>query len=360
MTDDHTPQAPGTGTPDGAAGVIGMILVRFIVPLWVLAGAAAKLHATSPSLLPKHLIKVLDGMGANLHVALAFFVTVEFIAVAVMVLVPRLARATAVFMLGTFCLVLIHELVNGNVTSCGCFGGGVSPPPWLMLAIDLALLISVVALPIRPLRAVSDRVGMAGVTLVAVALGGWSFARIMGSATGTTITMQDEPTIGEDDASDDVASDGTAAEHAAPTGERTLTLPAYYSLDTADWAGRRARDIDLISWVQGLPASIDSGQAYIIFYSRTCEHCHELLLEHFSYEPPATTVLVSVPESTEGFAVDGVLENPCADCLELALPVGVDWLMTPPVVIAVEDGVVQCAKEAEDGWAPECLTWHGF
>ena len=33
-------------------GLIGLILVRFIVPLWVTAGATAKLIEQSPKLLP--------------------------------------------------------------------------------------------------------------------------------------------------------------------------------------------------------------------------------------------------------------------------------------------------------------------
>jgi hypothetical protein len=34
--------------------------------------------------------------------------------------------------------------------------------------------------------------------------------------------------------------------------------------------------------------------------------------------------------------------------------------MSPPLVIAIEYGVVHCAKEAENAWEPECLPWHGF
>jgi hypothetical protein len=31
--------------------------------------------------------------------------------------------------------------------------------------------------------------------------------------------------------------------------------------------------------------------------------------------------------------------------------------MTPPILIAIEDGVVQCAKEGEDSEMPECMPW---
>ncbi len=315
----------------GRAGWVGLVLVRFLVPLWVLAGATTKLVERSPKLLPEHLRGLLGDAGIDLHIALSIFLTIEFAAIAVMVLVPRLARITAVCMLGAFCLVLLYEIFNGNVTSCGCLGT-ISPPPLLMLSIDLGLLILVAALPVRPLRIASDRVVWGLVSVLAVALGIVSFMHVLGGATGARLV----------------------------DGPQTVQLPAYYSLDTSDWPGQRAEDIDLISWIPNLPENLNTGQQYIILYSRTCEHCYELLLEHFSYDPPAPTTLVAIPENTDGFIEDGQLENPCIDCVELDLPIGVDWLMTPPIVIAIEDGVVRCAQEAEDGMMPQCLPWHGF
>ena len=75
---------------------------------------------------------------------------------------------------------------------------------------------------------------------------------------------------------------------------------------------------------------------------------------------PAPTTLIAIPERTDGFNTEGELENPCIDCAEMELPVGVDWLMTPPIVVAVDEGRVVCAQEAEDTFDPQCLPWHGF
>ena len=328
-------------------GLIGLILVRFIVPLWVTAGATAKLIEQSPKLLPEHLRGVLEAANVDLYVALSCFIAIEFAAVAVMILIPRLARGTAVFMLGVFCLVLLYEIFNGNVTNCGCLGG-FSPPPWLMLAIDLTLLVLVIALPVRGIKFANDRAAAAMATFVAVALGIFVFMRIGSASGGVEIVVP--PT--------DIAqlSDSTS-----PTDDSaTINLPGYYSLDTTDWPGQQARDIDLLSWIPNLPEFIDTGEQYIILYSRTCEHCHDLLIEHFSFDLPAPTLLVSIPEFKSGFAEDAPLENPCLDCTLAELPIGVDWLMTPPVVIALKDGVVQCAQEAEDSMMPACLPWHGF
>jgi len=350
MTPSDHGQPPATASANGIAGILGLILVRCLVPIWITAGAATKLIERSPKLLPEHLRGILESVGVDLHVALAFFIAVEFAAVAVMVLLPRFARGTAVFMLLTFCLVLLYEMLNGNVTSCGCLGS-ISPPPWLMLSIDLALLVLVAALPVRPIEFVSDRAAWALATLLSLVVGVVAFTRILGGATEVTVVI--EPPIQQERSDHDSAP-------AENGGSPTLTLPAYYSIDTSDWAGKRLDQIDLLSWIPNLPDSITSGRQYLIFYSRTCEHCHELLLEHFSFDPPAPTTLVAIPETKDGFLEEGMLENPCLDCSEVDLPIGVDWLITPPVVVSLEDGVIRCAQEAEDYVDPQCLPWHGF
>ncbi|MCH2136926.1 MAG: hypothetical protein MK101_10145 [Phycisphaerales bacterium] len=310
-------------------------------------GGTAKLIEGSPRLLPEHLRKLIDG-AVDLHVALIAFIVIEFIAAALMVLRPRLARPTALFMLGSFCLVLIWEMINGNFTDCGCLAS-ISPPPWLMLTIDAALLIGVCALPVPDRLQVDDRIGWAGVTLVAIAVASIAIMHVQRDGVMVPVTP-----VGPEGAGDGTGDPGS-------TTEPPLVLPAYYQPDPGSWAGTSVRDINLVKWTPGLPADLDEGRRYLIYYSRTCEHCHELLLSHFEFDLPAPTTIIAIPESADGFTEDGQLDNPCLECGdELQLPVGVDWLITPPVVIAIEDGVVQCAQEAEDAFDPACLPWHGY
>ncbi len=341
--------------------MVGLLLVRALVPLWVLTGASAKLIAASPRLLPEHLRRLLEGMGIDLHTALAVFLTIEFAAVAVMVLKPALARVTAIFMLASFCLVLTWEMINGNFTDCGCLAT-FSPPPWVMLAIDAALLVSVCVCPIRQVKARDERISWAAVSLLAVVMGWVSFTAVP-ERTINVPAGNGHASTNPGDTTDTTNTDGATTTDADPVAPApvtpTVTLPAYYQPDVTDWAGQSVDDIDLLTWTPGLP-DMSSGRHYVIYYSRVCEHCNELLIAHFEYDLPANTVLVAIPESTEGFETEGTYDNPCGDCVELELPVGVDWLMSPPVVIAVEDGVVQCAVEAEDAWEPSCLPWHGF
>lgn len=340
---------PNTSSPDNAAGLIGLWLVRAVVPFWIAAGATAKLVSKSPKLLPEHLRDVLIDAGLDLHVALAIFITIEFAAVAVMVCIPRLARITAVFMLIVFCLVLLWEMFNGNLVNCGCLGS-VSPPPWVMLSIDALLLIMVAALPVRTIRSTNSRMAWALASVLALGLGVLAFTRVLSAATGVIVVNPNAA------GSTDTADARSTSQVTTPT----ISLPAYYALDTEQWVGKQVDDIELLSWIPGLGDDIKHGQQYLIFYSRTCEHCQELLLDHFSFDPPAPTSLIAIPERADGFNTEGELENPCVDCRELELPIGVDWLMTPPVVVSIEDGRVVCAQEAEDAFEPQCLPWHGF
>ena len=331
-----------------AAGTIGLILVRIVVPLWVLTGALFKIAERSPKLLPKNFIQQMEGIGFDLYLVLALLIAIEFIAVAVMLLIPKLARAAAVFMLAAFCLVLLNELRAGNIENCGCLGAA-SPPPWLMLIIDCILLMGVVFFKPRPLQLTSQRTGWIIATGCMLITSGLAFGLVLAEAgPGGVVTIEPNTTATSSDVQDEDAPTPTPA---------SSSLPSYYVLDTSDWVGQKIQDIDLVRYIPNLPDSINEGQQYLIFYSRTCDHCLMLLELYFGYGSPVPTTLVAIPESKSGFATEDILENPCLDCTMLELPVGTDWLMTPPILLAIEDGIVQCAKEGEDSEMPECMPW---
>ena len=120
---------------------IGWVLCRVVVPLWVTAGAVFKLAENSPRLLPKEtILNVADQWGINLHYLLATLIALELLAVIVMLMISRLARPMAIFVLSIFCLILIGEWVQGNLSNCGCFGD-IPIPPWAMLIVDGTLLL---------------------------------------------------------------------------------------------------------------------------------------------------------------------------------------------------------------------------
>ena len=111
MNDQATTEAgpaPRPGDQWTKAGTIGLILVRVIVPLWVLAGALFKITERSPKLLPNDFLHQVNTLGLDLYWVLAVLIAIEFIAVTIMLLVPKYARLMAIFMLGAFCLVLLN------------------------------------------------------------------------------------------------------------------------------------------------------------------------------------------------------------------------------------------------------------
>ncbi|MCI0433356.1 MAG: hypothetical protein L0271_06885, partial [Gemmatimonadetes bacterium] len=84
--------------------------------------------------------------------------------------------------------------------------------------------------------------------------------------------------------------------------------------------------------------------------------CHELLELHFTGALVIPTAAVAVPESKAGFETSGVLPMPCSDCEQLELPVGTTWWFTPPILVALQDGVIVCVdSEIEDVEYPDCL-----
>ena len=139
--------------PSRRGSLIGTLLVRLVVPLWLLAGASVKLYTLNPKLLPEPVLLVvrdsarlfgIENLNWWLGTSLRTMIAVEIMLALIMISAPRLARFAASFILTIFLAVLVATMAmaakrdgisaiwNG---SCGCFGS-VSPPPLGMFAID--------------------------------------------------------------------------------------------------------------------------------------------------------------------------------------------------------------------------------
>lgn len=357
------PTSPQAGTisnqpPMPIAELIGLILARAIVPLWVLTGAIFKLSEKTPKLLPQNIWETAAKWEFDLYWLLAILIAIELIFVGVMFLLPKLARPAGIAIMGIFLLVLIWEIASGH-TSCGCLGA-FSPSPWIMLAIDGALFMGLIALPTPrkpgPLFPSGPATVFAFWTLAALCITG---VLILPEASAPVDgkTPQKIAQNGAPAAPDD-AMNGDAPPPTPPV--QTVPRPALYIPKLEQWHGRKFSEIELSQWVNGWPENINAGPYYVIFYSRTCDHCRDLLNYFFASPAPAPTVIVAIPENKQGFSTTGLHEHQCAGCLELALPIGTEWMMTAPLVIALQDGVVQCAAEGVDPHVeqPQCLIFH--
>jgi hypothetical protein len=333
------------------ADKIGFLLTRVIVPLWIAAGVVLKLKAATPKLLPEELWTTAVGLGINLLQLLAVLIALEIFAISVMVFLPRVARYMAIWMMGCFCLILLNEIRVGH-TACGCLGS-FSPSPWVMLSIDASLLLGVLFFRQRlegewfpkPRLLAAGGLTAVGVALCAVLILGENVE---------TIVPAPPAVVGQADGG--TPADGGTTGTTEPAG---MVLPPYVTIQPDDWVGQPFVETELAKFVSGWSPEVTEGLHHVIFFSRSCDHCQLLLENHFFENPPIPTTLVAIPETKAGFDEATQLDMAyCQDCVgHLELPVGSDWIVTPPVVVSVESGIVACAKEADDPDAPECLLW---
>jgi hypothetical protein len=310
---------------------VAVAITRVVIPLWLGTGAVLKIIDGSPSNLPSALVKWFGGNGFDLRFLLEFSIAVELVVVGAMLLLPSLARTVGIVMLAAFVPVLIGDLALG-ASSCGCFGA-VQVPPWVTLTTDLLFLFCLVYVA----RGVPSLAVTATVpTWRVLAVGLWS---ILAVAAAFGLTAKGE----------DVVKNGAAAAVSVAAGPEE----GYYLPDYASWIGQPFRSLPIAGWITGLPADLDQGAQYVLFYRKDCEHCHELMEIFFSDRLPLPTTAVAVPERA-GFPTVNVQPFACGGCRLAELPSGYDWFLQTPVLVRLADGVVQCAAEVSVD-DPVCL-----
>jgi hypothetical protein len=316
-------------TTKGAAGNIAVVVARVVVPAWLAAGAILKLVDLSPTHLPAALIKWCGGLGIDLMFMLRFSIAAELMVAAVMVLVPPLARWTGLLVLGAFVPVLIGDLALG-ASSCGCFGA-LEVSPWVTLVTDVTFFLVLAVLGGRePRLALTAHLP----TTRVVAAGALSLLSVI-LAFGWPVSVS---------GADDPAETG---------GITALPHDGYYLPDYESWLGHPFRDLEIASWIVGLSADLDTGQQYVLFFRKDCEHCHELLEVYFQGALQWPTTAVAVPERN-GWPTENLQPFPCSECRLAELPAGIDWFLQTPVLVRLADGLVECAAEVDPG-APNCL-----
>lgn len=357
---------------------LGASLVRIVVPLWVLAGAAFKLYERNPGNLPSVILANLkDHIDAMLQ--LRILIGCELFAVGVMIFVPRFARAMAIFMLTCFCVILVGEMIRG-ATKCGCFGS-LPFKPWHMLVIDGSLLLGVLiftwprahpapglAPPAKPsygaslvaclvLAAAGMSVALAvptqkPVEQVALQAGsaGAGATDASNAEQAATTPATDQGAASRRDPAPEPPTQPATAPLASNINPSPKALPAtWYTTDMDQWIGKPWRDIELFQLMPRWPKDLDSGKRFVIFYSRTCEHCQAMFEQDLILPHGAPVTVVEIPQSRTEMRAEGAWPMPpgLLDIEFLQLPLGVNWLIQPPLAIAVENGKVTCAKEGD-------------
>jgi len=313
-----------------------------VIPAWIIVGATFKLVEGTPKHLPREILLDAKHLGIDLNVLLAMLISLEYLAAIAMILVGRVARLASAFMMAAFCAILVREIATGS-SDCGCLGA-FSPSPWMMLAIDGTLLLGVVLLRPRPLPGGIDAARWPAVAASAAIL----------ATTGTSFGLL--VPWGRADA---VTPVSTGEENGGVTGATAVTGPAplpdyWLSSDLDSWRGRRWNEIELFGFMKQAPKDIDTGTRYVVFYSRTCDHCEDMFHEDLVPDPvlAALVTAVEVPADKNRLTSPDAWPMPPTACESLSLPLGVDWIITTPLAVRIVDGVIECAEE---GGHKSCL-----
>ncbi len=362
-------------------------ICRLVIPLWLLAGAIYKLIERNPKLLPPPVLSALQSMDgmfwltgtAWLDSATRLIILSEFVLVAAMLCMPRLARTIAIAVMSLFCIILLSmiwpEFQKGGFAqamkgSCGCFGAS-GPNPVMMLGIDATLLI--VALLSKRTKMTPDISIRFGLPSCAV-LGVISLCIVSLVPNRAEIEMptdvaqaESNQTAVSPDATTPATTPETSAATTLPSTLSTtptppLTWPGfpqkaapYYVPEFAKWVGVRLDSQDMARLMTPAPpASINTGTWFVMFYREDCEHCHELLQKYFSGPLNTPTLTIAIPDTDPAAS----LEMPCSECQQRKLFKGPDYVLTTPVLLKVVDGIVTIVvTDPEDHAAVErCIA----
>lgn len=271
--------------------------------LWLAAGALYKLFEGSPNDLPAT-VKEFSPLGALDTLRLA--IGIELAVIGLVIAVPRFGWFFLAGAFAVFCAVLVPLVLDGE-KSCGCFGGNISIDPRVMLGIDGALLVMLLAT--KPWRALPRESGLgaaAFLPFLAVAVLA-PYGKIQPAVLPTLEPRRPTSSVDQGAAAEQpsptapTGDPGAAAAGVAPTDAAATTTspppttdsPAvtpspmlqnveFHELRIADWVGQDAWATDLTFFYEaGAAAGFAQGaflpNSHVIVYRQTCEHCKDHL-----------------------------------------------------------------------------------
>lgn len=363
-----------------ARTAIGSAVCRVIVPAWLLAGASFKLAQLDPKLLPPVVLSTVQSMdgtagltgSAWMDLALRLIIVAEFIIAAIMICVPRLSRPVAVALLAFFCAILLSTILpayrKGGFAEvlaggCGCFGAA-GPNPLYMLLIDGSMLVAALLFPVSA-RGQVPSLAKGAVPALALSIVGAGLAFGMPKP---EVVIVEEPAAdaqggsaaGAQSAQGQGGAGAASAGAGTPAGAshwpgRPEKIESYYLAEFDTWIGKRLDAQPIMQLLATAPPeTIQRGRWQVVIFRADCDHCHELMSEHFSGELEVPVLAIEVPDTDPAAA----LPNPCERCSVVRLLKGPSWVFTTPVLLTVQDGVVTCV--ATDYENPEqieaCLS----
>lgn len=305
-----TESTPAVRRPLAAVAVL-------LAAAWIAVGASYKWLAGSPNDLPAllHSVPVEIGLLYKLAIGIELFVVV------VALLRPRIGWALLGLQYLVFLGILVQLLLSG-AESCGCFGAKVTIPPSVMMAVDGALLAFI--LVTRP----------------------WS-ARLWSAPTPAVLL---------------IALAGVAAPWVYDRGRPVATpdggtRAAFVILETEQWLGQDAREIDLAPYLSE-PVDLLMPGTWVL-YRDSCPHCRDHMWRMIQQDPGTEPItLIKIPEPNldpAAVVVDALPEGPHVQSIELIA--GTEYVIQGPLDLRVEwedylISNVRLAEELADGTPP--------
>jgi hypothetical protein len=284
--------------------------------IWLAAGAFAKLVWGSPALLPEVIRKPVPIDLWDLSYTLVIGIELSLVALAF--LRPRLAWPAMVALFVFFDFVLTTQIAAG-AESCGCFGGGLKVSPKLMMAVDSALLLFLLAT--KPW--ISIKRGGAGIGLV---LGSWILAFAL-PAVWIRVRQSEAPVN-------------------PPTANGTtppVKAPAWLTLDPAKWVGQSVYDIaELTKWVEAEKLPTDGE---IVLWRKSCDHCAKHLREMANGDKGDHPILlIQIQDDVEATSLVDALPSG-AHVTTAEFPLGMQVVLETPWELTVAGGNVTTARD---------------
>ncbi|MBT8484302.1 MAG: hypothetical protein HKO59_07255 [Phycisphaerales bacterium] len=130
---------------------------------------------------------------------------------------------------------------------------------------------------------------------------------------------------------------------------KKIQLPRHWFDGELDhWVGQEWQSLDLLQYVQPPPSGLDDELKYLVFYGRNCDHCRDMFNDDLAPNPDlaARVTAVEVPVGQKQLRDPNPWPMPDTACELRQLPLGPHWIMTTPLTIRLENGVVQCVEES--------------
>lgn len=128
---------------------------------------------------------------------------------------------------------------------------------------------------------------------------------------------------------------------------RPMRLLESFELDFANAVGSPLAETGLDAHLPSVVQQAQQGRSYIVLYNPRCGSCHDLFREHFGGSVDGRVFAIKTPPAPDAVLLpsDQPEEIDCPSCVKLELRGGVVWHIEPrtePVVVVVQDGVIEC------------------